>query len=97
MKDVTETSEEKINSQEFLGASRQRPQDFTRNRKMPFAMLVRFILNMIKSSIQNCLDSFLEKTGQEDIHMKEQSFSEARQKIKWEAFRDLFVTTQRVI
>ena len=92
MKNIAETSEEKINSQKFLNSARQRPQDFTRNRKMPFAHLVRFMLNMIKSSIQNCLDSYFERTRQLDIHMKEQSFSEARQKIKWGAFRDLFKT-----
>jgi hypothetical protein len=97
LKNVAETSEEKINSQEFLNSARQRPQDFTRNRKMPFAHLVMFMLNMIKSSIQNCLDSYFERTGQLDIHMKEQSFSEARQKIKWEAFRDLFKTIVNLI
>lgn len=50
------------------------------------------MLNMIKSSIQTCLDRFFELTGQWDEHITQQSFSEARQKIRWEAFQDLFRT-----
>jgi hypothetical protein len=57
---------------------------------MPFNQLVVFMLNMVKSSIQTCLDRYFEKTCQEDMHMTQQSFSEAREKIKWEAFRELF-------
>jgi hypothetical protein len=85
--------EEKIFSQEFLCSARKKAQDFTRNRKMPFATLVVFTLNMVKGSIQTCLDAFFEKTGQEDVHMAEQSFSEARQKLRWEAVRELFAET----
>ncbi len=57
---------------------------------MPFNLLIAFMLGMIKKSIQNSLDTFFEGIGQEDIHMTQQSFSEAREKIKWEAFRELF-------
>jgi hypothetical protein len=91
--EIIERIEQKIRSQEFLKSARKRPQDFTRNRKMPFAILVFFMLNMIKASIQTCLDKFFENIGQEGVHMSEQSFSEARQKIRWEAFRELFETT----
>jgi len=90
LKDVAEVSEKKINSHDFLDSARKRPQDFTRNRKMPFNQLVLFMLNMIKGSIQTCLDAFFEKVGKEDTHMAQQSFSEARDKIKWQAFRELF-------
>jgi len=44
---------------------------------------------MIKESSQNALERYFEKTG-EEIHMTQQAFSLARQKIKWEAFRELF-------
>ena len=57
---------------------------------MPFNKLMLFMLNMIKSSTQACLDRFFDLIGVEDVHMTQQSFSEARQKIKWEAFRHLF-------
>jgi hypothetical protein len=89
---IVETSKNRVDDQKFLNIARQRPQDFTRDRKMPFSRLILFMLNMVKSSIQTCLDRFLELIGQEDLHMTQQSFSEARQKIKWEAFQDLFIT-----
>jgi len=89
---VIETSENRINDPKFLDSARNRPQDFTRNRKMPFKQLVLFMLNLVKNSTQTCLDLFFELLGQENLHMTQQSFSEARQKIRWEAFQDLFRT-----
>jgi len=80
----------KVKSQDYLKSSRQRPQDFTRERKMPFEKLILFMLNMVKGSTQNCLDHYYELIGRSDVHMTQQAFSEARQKIKWEAFQDLF-------
>ena len=87
---IAEESGRKISEQEFLDSARKRPRDFTRNRKMPFTQLVLFMLNLVRSSIQTCLDRFFEMTGQDDVHMAQQSFSEARDKVRWEAFRELF-------
>ena len=89
---VIKTSENRINDPEFLNSARNRPQYFTRKRKMPFNQIMLFMLNLIKSSAQTCLDRFFELLGHEDVHMTQQSFSEARQKIRWEAFQDLFKT-----
>jgi hypothetical protein len=83
-------SSEMVGNPEFLDSARKRPQDFTRDRKMPFQKLVLFMLNMVRNSAQTCLDRFFEMIGQEDVHMTQQSFSEARHKIRWEAFRELF-------
>ena len=91
MLSVIETSDEMIDVKEFLESARKRPQDFTRDRKMPFKKLVGFMLNMVKSSTQTCLDRFFEMIGQDDVHMSQQAFSEARQKLRWEAFRELFI------
>ena len=44
---------------------------------------------MIRESSQNALERFFIMNG-EDTHMTQQAFSLARQKIKWEAFRELF-------
>ncbi len=87
---ITEMSSGLIRSAEYLNNARKRPQDFTRKRKMPFDELIAFMLNMVKSSIQTCLDAFFERIGRTETHMTQQSFSEARDKIKWEAFRYLF-------
>ena len=90
LSNVIEASKKKIEGQEFLDAARKRSQDFTRKRKMPFPQLVLFMLNLVKSSIQTSMDSFFEMVGGDEMHMTQQSFSEARDKIRWEAFRELF-------
>jgi len=59
---------------------------------MGFKKLMYFMLSMIKESSQNALERFFIKTG-EGIHMTQQAFSLARQKIKWEALRELFEHT----
>jgi len=89
---LVETSGEKIKSQDFLEKARKRPQDFTRNRKLPFPKLMIFMLGLIKCSIQTALDKFFETSEDEEAHMAQQSFSEAREKIRWEAFHDLYKT-----
>jgi hypothetical protein len=68
---------------------KQRAQDFTRERKMPFKKLILFMLGMVKESSQNALERFFPKLG-EATQMSQQAFSLARQKIKWEAFEELF-------
>jgi hypothetical protein len=87
---IADACEETITSQSFLNDVRKRPEDFTRTRKLPFQLLMLFMLNMVRSSIQTCLDRFFEMIGQEDVSMTQQAFSEARQKIKWQAFQYLF-------
>jgi hypothetical protein len=88
MQEIIKKTEEVINSEEFVSSSRKKSSDFTRKRKMPFTKLIVFMLSQIKSSIQSCLDRFLDYTENGKIHMSEQSFSEARAKIKWEAFAE---------
>jgi hypothetical protein len=56
---------------------------------MPFRKLMWFMLSMVKESSQNALEQFFPKI-KEAIHMSRQAFSLARQKVKWEAFRELF-------
>jgi hypothetical protein len=47
------------------------------------------MLGMVKESSQNALERFFPKLG-EATQMSQQAFSLARQKIKWEAFEELF-------
>ena len=56
---------------------------------MPFKKLMWFMLSMVKESTQNALERFFPKI-KEAVHMSQQAFSLARQKVKWEAFRELF-------
>jgi hypothetical protein len=70
--------------------SKKRPEDFTRERKLGFRELICFLLSMINESSQNALERFFPKIGKAEVTVKQQSFSEARQKLKWEAIRELF-------
>ncbi|MDR0685408.1 MAG: transposase [Spirochaetaceae bacterium] len=56
---------------------------------MPFKKLIWLMLGMAKESSQNALERFFPKT-KEAVHMSRQAFSLARQKMKCEAFRELF-------
>jgi hypothetical protein len=78
-----------INGQRYKQRSRKWEQDFTRKRKMSFTELVWFMLDMVKASSQNALERFFPQAGKADVHMTQQAFSAARQKIKWEAFEEL--------
>jgi hypothetical protein len=76
----------------FQNRSKKRAEDFTRKRKMGFKQLIYFMLSMIKESSQTALERYFEKTDK-SVSMSQQAFSLARQKIKWEAFREMFDLT----
>jgi len=87
--EITEGHRGLIFSVPYKDRSKKRAEDFTRERKMPFAHLVCFMLNMLKQSTQTGLDHFFDLIGRKSLHMSQQAFSEARQKLKWEACREL--------
>jgi len=79
-----------IGSESYLQRSRQKPQDFTRKRKMPFKDLMLLLLQQPRCSTQCALRRFfIRAKGDLSTYMTQQSFSDARQKVKWEAFREL--------
>ena len=71
--------------------SKKREQDFSRNRKMTFKNLMWFMLGG-KGNTQSALDRYFAKT-ETTTHMTQQAFSLTRQKVRWEAFRELFQTS----
>jgi hypothetical protein len=79
-----------VNNLAFKRRAKKREQDFTRKRKMTFKELIYFMLGLVKESSQNALSRFFQRVGNGHIHMSQQAFSAARQKIKWEAFQELF-------
>ena len=87
--EITKQHRELIFSSSYKSRSKKRAADFTRERKMPFTHMVFFMLNMLKQSTQTALDRYFDLIGRDDIHMSQQAFSEARQKLKWEACREL--------
>ena len=80
--------EKNIKSEGFLAMSRKKSSDFTRNRKLPFWKLCLFLLDIVHECLQVSFRRFGEKIG-EPVKMSEQSLSEARNKIRWEAFSEL--------
>jgi len=91
----TDLTRDEVDSVGYLNSSKENPQDFTRNRKMPFSKLIRFMLTRVKGSTQNALEKYFDKLG-EDIHMTQQALSEARSKLKVYAFSHLFYLTARI-
>ena len=80
---------EMIHSPEYLESCKQKPGDFTRNRKMPFTDLILFMINLIRTSTQVALNRFFHDIKGSEEHMSQQSFSEARKKLRWEGCRIL--------
>jgi len=79
---------EEIRSVGFIEKGRKKVTDFTRERKLPFAKLCLFLMGMVHECLAVAFRRYTEKTG-EDIKVTEQSLSEARNKIRWEAFEEL--------
>ena len=85
-----------VGNSDYKELSRKSPKDFTRNRKMPFEELVLLMLMSFKCTAQSALRSFFKDLGHK-ISMKQQSFSEARYKIKVVAFVFLFQLTVKAM
>ena len=60
---------------------------------MTFSEIIYFMLGMVKESTQNALERAFPQLKKENLYMSQQAFSAARQKIKWEAFEELFRTS----
>lgn len=76
-----------LNAVETLIESRFKSEYFTRNRKMPFHKLLKFLLSMFKFSTQAALNKFFEE---DDITMSQQGLSKARNKFDHTPFLKIF-------
>lgn len=85
-----------ISNENFRNRARRASQDFTRDRKLGFQTLFYLLLSMINEASQIAVKRFFAKIKNR-ITVKQQSFSEARQKIKWEAFQELFAAMTEII
>lgn len=87
---------EKIFGSKFKSLARKRPEDFTRSRAMGFEELILHILTSLKCSTAASLRRFFISIGLSH-GITQQSYSEARYKIRVEAFIDLFDTTSETM
>jgi len=87
--ELIETLKARLKAPDFLERHRQSAQDFTRHRCLPFGVVVMFLLNLIKRSLQDELDQFFnleEGAAVAPRTVTKSAFSQARQKLKAEAF-----------
>lgn len=81
-----------IFSKGFLARHRNSPKAFTRQRKLPFHLLICFLLNFVKGSYQDELDKFFQAINLFEVAKRVVSkvaFAKARMKLKYEAFIEL--------
>ena len=81
-----------MNSNEFLDASRRQPQFFTRDRKLPFATLLAFLLSGIRGAVQSELDLFFASLRNQADRTREvcaQAFYKARHQLRADVFAKL--------
>lgn len=82
----------KLTNPDFISTYRTSPKHFTRNRYFTFKSLSLFIISTIQSSIQRELDRFFRTFNNQLLAEKfvsQSAFSQARLKIKPEAFVEL--------
>jgi hypothetical protein len=79
-------------STEFIARHRQFESDFTRKRKMPFHLLIVFLLNVLRGSYQDQLDRFFKILLRLDVAnrvVSKAALTKARMKLKYQAFVEL--------
>jgi hypothetical protein len=81
-----------LGSQAFVERHRLNETSFTRQRCLRFVVVVLFLLNQIKRSLQDELDEFFKVLSGAEIAERmvtKSAFSHARKKLKYEAFVEL--------
>ncbi len=89
---LIKTLKDRLYAPDFLERNRQSAKDFTRKRCLSFVVVVMFLLNFIKRALQDELDEFFKLESGEKVAERvvtKSAFSQARQKLKAEAFIEL--------
>jgi hypothetical protein len=89
---IIESLKKVILSKEFLHRHRNSPKAFTRERKLPFHVLLCFLMNFVKGSYQDELNRFFQALNLNEIAIRFVSrvaLAKARMKLKYEAFIEL--------
>ena len=84
---------EQINSLGFKYEHRISPRNFSRSSDLGFVNTMLIILNLVKKSIKAELMNFFSQFNVDGEIPSRQAFSEAREKISYLAFKDLFDKT----
>jgi IS4 transposase len=81
----------------FVDRAKTSPSAFTRKRKLSFVDFMLFLISGAKNSLQSELNHFLDMTKHEDQNYSKQAFSQGRQRIRPEAFKELSDTVVREV
>lgn len=79
-----------ISSEYYFRRSTKRQADFSRKRKMGFTDYIYLTIRNLKCSLQAGLNAFIDTQKNGQIEYSKQAFSKGRQRIKPEAFQELF-------
>lgn len=82
-----------IFSDYYIRRATKRQMDFTRMRKMSFTDYIFAIIKGTKTSLQSSIYTFFEEEHKKQVEYSKQAFSKGRQRIKPEAFLELFRAT----
>ena len=82
-----------IFSDYYIRRATKRQMDFTRTRKMSFTDYIFAIVGNTKTSLQAGINAFFDTQNQIHMEYSKQAFSKGRQRIKPEAFLELFQAT----
>ena len=81
-----------VSSPDFVDCHRHSKKDFSRQRKLPFHVLIVFLINFVRGSYQDELDKFFKTLCRFDVAKRvvsKAALTKARMKLKFEAFVDL--------
>ena len=81
-----------ISTKEFVNRHKLEESAFTRERLLPFKLVILFIINLLKSSIQNELDKFYKIINGDELPERQitnSAFCQARKKLSHKAFEEL--------
>jgi len=81
-----------IASPDFVERNRFSHKNFTRQRKLPFHVLIVFLINFVRGSYQDELDKFFKAINRFDVAQRivsKVALTKARMKLKFEAFVEL--------
>lgn len=84
--------QQRLTAPDFLERHRESVKAFTRQRCLPFVTVMLFLLNLVKRPLQDELDQFLNlesKSVVAEPQVTKSAFSQARKKLKAEAFVEL--------
>lgn len=79
-----------VDSDEYLRRSVMRHADFSRRRKLGFTDYVYMTVQNLKTSLQAGLNAFIDAQKNGEIEYSKQAFSKGRQRIRPEAFQELY-------